>query len=378
MSHPEIIDNCKRIIIQYLIDTIGRGNIVSIILYGSVARNEESYKYVNGKLFLESDLDVLVVVKNIAIAVKSLIILRRLCKNISDELRKKWLLSSVNFSITTENRLLYARPNDFHLHLKLNGKVIFGKELIGLMPGYGYDRYKAIPISYLNRTIFGFLMLVVKSVALSGIIEGKVTVDGYNSILKSTRKLTLFMIRVIIIKDSIPLNPYDLTEIKTKKSLYEIKNYAIFDDLLNSYEDIKLRESKEDWSISEIQKCLVRVISQFNSTIAILTGINQPFVALPTKLIFGHFPFIRRLEYSVYIFLTNVTTTWTIGLFKFMIFIMLNPERIFEGYYDLFVSSPRLMKSAGELNNDSYQQRQSWLKQYNKTLKPWKYDVENL
>jgi predicted nucleotidyltransferase len=375
MSNPEIIDNCKKITVQYLIDAIGRGDIVSIILYGSVARNEESYKYMNGRLFLESDLDVLVVVKNRTTAIKWLIRLRRLCKDISDELRKKWLLSHVNLSITTEDRLVHAPPNYFHLHLKLNGKVIFGKELIGVMHSYGY---KDIPVPVLCRMLLGYMISLVRSVALSGIIEGKITINGYNSILKSIRKLTLFMIRAIIIKESIPLNPYDLSEIRTKKSLCEIKNSAIFDDLLNSYDDIKISESKEDCSMAEIHKCLVRVIGQFNSTIALLAGINHPFVTLPKKLIFGQFPFIRRLEYSTYIFLTNITTTWTIGLFKFMIFIMLNPEQIYIRYYELFASSPRLMKSAGEVNNDNYQQRESWLKQYNKILQPWKYDVIGL
>src|SRR5687768_8157406 len=128
MSHPEIIDNCKKITVEYLIDAIGRDNIVSIILYGSVARNEESYKNVNGKVFLESDLDVLVVVTNRAVALKWLIQLKRIGNIVTEKLRKKWLLSYVNLSITTEKRLLHAYPNVFNLHLKLNGKVIFGKE----------------------------------------------------------------------------------------------------------------------------------------------------------------------------------------------------------------------------------------------------------
>jgi hypothetical protein len=285
------------------------------------------------------------------------------------------LLSHVNLSITTEDRLVHAPPNYFHLHLKLNGKVIFGKELIGVMHSYGY---KDIPVPVLCRMLLGYMISLVRTITLSGIIEGKITINGYNSILKSIRKLTLFMIRAIIIKESIPLNPYDLSEIRTKKSLCEIKNSAIFDDLLNSYDDIKISESKEDCSMAEIRKCLVRVIGQFNSTIALLAGINHPFVTLPKKLIFGQFPFIRRLEYSTYIFLTNITTTWTIGLFKFMIFIMLNPEQIYIRYYELFASSPRLMKSAGEVNNDNYQQRESWLKRYDKTLQPWKYDVAGL
>jgi predicted nucleotidyltransferase len=375
MSHPEIIDNCKKITTEYLIDAIGRGNIVSIILYGSVARNEGSYKDVNGKPYLESDLDVLVVVKNKAIVVKSWIRLNGLCKNISDELRKRWLLSRVNLSITTEDRLLNGYPDDFHLHLKLSGKVIFGKELIGLMRSYEYDQYKEIPIPQLNRTIFGHMILLVRSIASSVIMQNNITTDGYNSILKSIGKLTLFMIRVIIIKDSIPLNPLDLTEIRTKKSLYDTNNSTLFDNLLDSYEDIKLRESKEDWTIFDIQECLVRVISQFNSTVAILTGINCPLINLPKNIIFGHFPFSGRLQYIMFILLTNVTTTWTIGLFKYMIIIMLNPEQIYLRFYDLFVTSPRLMRITGEVSNDNYQQRDSWLKLYHKSLKPWKYDI---
>src|SRR5574339_272022 len=153
MSRPEIIENCKKITVEYLIGTIGRDNIVSIILYGSVARHEESYKYVNGKPYLESDIDVLVVVRSKAVAVRLLIILKRLSNNITNELRKQLSLSHVHLSITTESRLLLTHPNYFHLHLKLNGKVIFGKELIGLMPSYGYDHYKEIPVSQLNRTV---------------------------------------------------------------------------------------------------------------------------------------------------------------------------------------------------------------------------------
>ena len=375
MSHPEIIDNCKKITVEYLIDAIGRDNLVSIILYGSVARNEESYKNVNTKVFLESDLDVLVVVKNNKVLVKTLIVLKRLGKIISNKLREKWLLSYVSLSFTTEERLLYAKHNSFHLHIKLNGKVIFGKELIKMMHNYGYDEYKKIPMSHLNRNIFGFMMLLVRSIKDSGFIDGNITTDGYNSILKSIRKLTLFMIRGLIIKDSIPLNPYDLTEIKTKKTLIDTNNSTLFNELLDSYDDLKLSESKEDYSISEMQKHMIRVISQFNLIIAILTGTNNPISGLSKKLIFGHFPVIRRLEYIIYIFLTNVTTSHTLGIFKYMLIVMLNPHQIYSSYYDLFVTSPRLMKSHSDESDDSYQQRESWLKIYNKTLQPWKYDI---
>jgi predicted nucleotidyltransferase len=379
MSHPEIIDDCKKITIQYLIDAIGRENIVSIILYGSVARNEESYKYVNGKLYHESDLDVIVVVKNRTVVIKSWLKLKNLCNKITDKLRKNSLLSNVNLSIMTQDKLLLASPDLLHLALKLHGKVIFGKELIALMPNYGYIEYKNIPVPSLCNMIFCHMMALVRTLVLSGIIEGKITVDGYNSVLKSIRKLTLFMVRAIILKDSIPLNPYDLSEIKRKRSLIQTKNSAIFDDLLDSYDDINLRNSKVNYSMAEIERCLVRVIKQFNSTVAILTDTKYPFDNLPKNLIFGHDPFIQRLVYGLqngtYLLLTNVHTGWSIGLFKYIIFIILRPEDITLRFYDLFLSSSSLIKSLSEESGANNQQRQAWMKLYKNTSKEWKYSV---
>jgi predicted nucleotidyltransferase len=375
MSHPEIIDNCKKIIIQYLIDAIGRENIVSVILYGSVARNEETYKCRDGKLYLDSDLDVIVVVKNRTVVIKLWLSIKNFSKRISEELRKNRSLSHVNLSIKTESGLLHASPNAFDLHLKVNGKVIFGKELISLMPNYGYEEYKNIPIPSLCNMIFCHMMALVRMLALSGIIEGKITVDGYNSVLKSIRKLTLFMLRAIIIKDSIPLNPYNLTEIKTKSRLIEIKNSEIFHDLLKSYDDIKSIDTKEDFCIAELERYLARVIRQFNSTIAVLTGIDYPFIALPKKLIFGHDPFIHRLQYGLqygtYILLVNLKTGWSIGLFKLIIFTILRPEDISLRFYDLFISSSNLVKSLDDGRSTNNQLRQSWVKRYNTSLQPY-------
>jgi hypothetical protein len=219
------------------------------------------------------------------------------------------------------------------------------------------------------------MIFVVRNIASSGILDGNITTDGYNSILKSIRKLTLFLLRVIIIKESLSINPLDLTEIRAKRNLYQSKS-SICSDLLNSYDEIKLCDSKEKCSMAELQKCLVRVIAQFNSTVTILTGINHPFVSLPKKLIFGQFPFIRRLEYSIYIFLINLETSLSIDLVKFIIFILRDSESIYIRYYYLFASSSNLINTTDNENqNDIFQQRRSWLKQYGKSLKPWKFDV---
>lgn len=378
VSHPEIIENSKKIIIQYLLDAIGQTNIVSIILYGSVARNEESYKYLKGKPYLESDIDVLVVVNNRTVVIKSWLGLKRLCKDISDELRKKWVVSDVTLSITTEDRLLHAPSGadlKFLHHLKKNGKVIFGSELIELMPNYEYNQ---IPLSFLQKMVFGQMTKLVKNLSASGVIEGKKTTDGYNSVLRSLRKLTLFMIRAIIIKDGIPLNPWNLTDIRSNRMLYQIKNSVIFDDLLKSYDDIKLSNSIEDCSVAELETRLRKVIEQFNLTIAILNGINYPFVTLPKKFI-GHTSLIQRLrygsQYGTYILITNIRTGWSVGLIKFIIFTLFRPEKIQLRFYELFLASVNLINPKNQDSSVVDQQRGAWLKQFDKCLQPWKYDV---
>lgn len=379
MSQPEIIQNCKNVIIEYLLDLIGQRNIVSVILYGSVARNEESYKYKGEKLYLESDLDVIVVVKNKMVVIKSWLILKRLCKAMSDKLRKNWVLSQVNLSITTENRLLHASPNAFDLHIRLNGKVIFGKELIPLMPSYGYNKYKDIPVPSLCNMIFCHMMAVVRNLASGGIIEGKVDVVAYDSILRSVRKLTLFMIRAIILKEGIPLNPYNLNEIKTKRPLCEIKNSVAFDDLLYSYDDIKSSDQGGNFSIDEISRCLDRVIIQFNTTVALLTGIKYPFTTLPKKLIFGTYTPVQRLRYALqhdtYLLVTNARAGWSTGLMKYIIFTLLRPEEITLTFYDLFVSSSYLIKTLNNNNSSNKLQREIWLKKFNRNFRLWKHGV---
>jgi hypothetical protein len=153
----------------------------------------------------------------------------------------------------------------------------------------------------------------------------------------------------------------------------------MFHDLLDSYDEIKLSDSKEHCSMAEIERYLVRVIIQFNSTVAILTGIDYPFVTLPKKLIFGQDPFIQRLQYGIqygeYLLLTNLYSGWSIDLFKHILFTIFRPEEIVLRFYDLFISSPDLIKSLGEGGSANKHQRESWVRVYNNTLNSWKFSV---
>jgi hypothetical protein len=220
---------------------------------------------------------------------------------------------------------------------------------------------------------------VVRNLALGGIIEGKVDVVAYDSILRSIRKLTLFMIRAIILKEGIPLNPYNLNEIKMKRPRCEIKNSVAFDDLLHSYDDIKSSDQGGNISIDEISRCLDRVIIQFNTTVALLTGIKYPFTTLPKKLIFGTYTPVQRLRYALqhdtYLLVTNVRTGWSTGLIKYIIFTLLHPEEITLTFYDLFVSSSYLIKTLNNNNSSNKLQRGIWLKKFNRNFRLWKHGV---
>src|SRR5437867_10394242 len=105
-----LINNFTKIILERIFCILGEENVISVILLGSVGRNQASYRYVDGNLFLESDMDLLVVVKRSAF-LKSLILIKRIANKLTSELRKKGLLSYVSLSVTTEQYLLNAPPS---------------------------------------------------------------------------------------------------------------------------------------------------------------------------------------------------------------------------------------------------------------------------
>jgi hypothetical protein len=266
--------------------------------------------------------------------------------------------------------LLHAPANVFYLAVKLTGRVILGKELIELMPTY---ENKDIPVTDLFNMIFAHMIHLVRVVALSGILEGKGTTDGYNSILKSIRKLTLFMLRALIVKAGMQLNAFNLNEIRKDKAL-QIKN-SIFAELLRSYDEIELNYPSEARLMGDVQKCILRVLEQFNRTISLLAGINYPLVTLPNKLTFHSSSLLRRLEYGMYLLVTNAHDDWNKDLFKLIFVTLVHPEDISLRFYNLFVSSVNLINCKSGGSDMESKHRQAWLRLYDKSLQPWKYDI---
>jgi hypothetical protein len=121
------------------------------------------------------------------------------------------------------------------------------------------------------------------------------------------------------------------------------------------------------------------VIFQFNSTVALLTGIDYPFVILPKKLIFGTYTPVQRLRYALqhdtYLLVTNLRAGWSIGLMRYIIFSTFRPEEITLTFYDLFVSSSDLIKNISNKNNSYVAQREIWLKRFKRNFQLWKHGV---
>src|SRR5919198_3587136 len=200
MLNSDIINECINVIVSYLFDFIGDKNIISVILTGSVARNQATYRYVKGKLALESDLDLVVVVKYVAI-IKSFILIKCLSKKVTSDLVKRGLIvSHVSFSVTTEKALLHSGPSIFYQDLSVNGKVIFGKDIRSSFRSYKINK---IPIQDLYRLLFNRMVESLEALVLSGALEGKLDEYSFDLIFKSLRKMNFALIQVMLIKEGI-------------------------------------------------------------------------------------------------------------------------------------------------------------------------------
>jgi predicted nucleotidyltransferase len=394
-SDSDIIHDCTTMILKYLFDFIGRGNIVSVILTGSAARDQASYKYIDGKPFLESDLDLVVVVKRFAI-IKSFILIKRLSKKLTLELKKKRLLSYVSFSIATEKVLLHASPSIFYQDLNLNGKVIFGTEKHSLLRKYETND---IPIQDVYRLIFNRMVESLEALVISGTIEKKITRDGFDLVLKRIAKLNFALIQAILIKEGFLIfNVFDLSKIMTENP-YPLKKISqILNSLIKSYEDIsRIRKIQKDYYIASIEECWLRVISQFNMILRILSGINGDDNAIPKLISKKEFLFedelsSQKIKSFIAIFLQYFEIRKTVDFLRFIIFtIRFGSDYVYFPLYELFLSSVILLKYADEENLGDYQRlsdsskakldrvysKKKWLESFNQYLKIWIFKTGN-
>lgn len=380
---PDIIDECLAIVQQHLFDVIGRKNIVSVIITGSVARNQATYKYIDGHLYLESDLDLVVVVHRMAI-IKSLILIKRLATRLNSELRKKYFLSHVSLSVTTEKQLLRAGPSIFYQDLNLNGKVVSGKQLCGALTHY---QTREIPAQDIYRLIFNRMVEALEALVSSGAIEKKITRDGIDLILEHMGKLTLALIQASLIKEGIlVLSSSNLRDLEFK-NFQHLQNSDILNELLASYAQVvNLRKTEGNCSVDEIEKYWVCVIRQVIITIERLACINNISPSSVAKL-FGCEGLGQRLRFSLIIFLQYCGLHSIIDLLRAIVYIIrFGSTHFYVLLYELFLASALVMMDYGKNTevifrpptyNDGkpfkVHDRQLWLKSFKEYLKAWKF-----
>jgi len=352
ISRHNIVEECKKIVFERLFNCIKRENVISVILYGSIASNQERYKSHDGKLWLESDIDLLVVVKSSTIR-RSGILLRGLSSKITKELKEKELcLSKIDCSITTEKRLLNAPPNLYYSHIKHGGKSIYGKDLVASMPDYSDSQ---IPNSDFLRSLMWSMIRSLESFIAVDFTKEKThnDDDSYHCLLVCLEKLTVRMIRVLLMKNDVYRNnwePLDINDLKVKVKLNRLEHSQIIDNLLKSYEELTLvinPENEKNLSLHDARKYWKRTLYQFNFTMKIF--LPHEIIAGPhsnskwiRSLLLGdkgvmpksklkRFIFARLLEINI---ITSASLRKTIGT-----------NYVYLSLYQHFLSSASLLSS---------------------------------
>ncbi len=374
MSWDALVEECKNIALKQLWDSIGRKSIVSLILYGSLARNEEYLSARDTRAYIESDMDLVVIIKNIDF-IKQMASLTSLSDRITHDLRSRHLLSKVSLIVTTERRLMNAKPSVLILELKFNGKVIFGKDVISLLPNYsGGD----VPVRHLIRYILPFMVRLLERFVQSYFDQNMPYYVNYDHGLKAMKKMTTGLIRAIVIKEGIPINPFNLNEIKGRKNQYHLEQAVLLESLFEIYEKLK-RATDTDYgpclSTDNMKEYWIEMINQFNLTVVALTG-NKDFAS--EKLLFGDtVKLTRRLQLGLYIsprFLGLKKTRYLIK--AVMLVITVGPDYSYLPLYRLFLSVPSLLGSDVGLRNngghqDEYGSRNTWKKSFDKNFEIW-------
>jgi hypothetical protein len=375
MSSSEIlrealINECKSVALKHLEYSFGRDSVVSLILHGSLARNQESYSLMNGRLYLESDIDLVAVIKKIDV-IKYMRSYRFLSERIKHDLKAKYLLSEVSLVVITEKRLQHAKPASI-LQFRYSGRVIFGKDVIRLLPHY---RHNEINLRELLRIVFSNMVRLLEHFANSAVRQHPSSQDDDNSVLKALQKMISILVRVIVIKEGIPANPYDLDEIRTRIRNKEfLERTELLGNLLKSYEALETaRNSPNRHPKSYIEKYWTRIVSLFSCTLVTLTG-NQRVRRDPSeKMLFGDVKLFRRIQLALYISPRFIgrNTIRDLGRAVSLV-ISLGPDYSYVPLYRLFLEIPMLLTADDEVNTKDLElTTKLWLKSFERNFHIW-------
>ena len=116
-------------------ETFG-ANLRAVVLTGSLARNEASYVYRDGKAILQSDVEAIVVLHDDA-PLPSRQGSRALCQLTGELLAARGVSVEVSFSVVHGAYLRHLPPYIYSYELRSCGMVLFGEPtILSLIPGY--------------------------------------------------------------------------------------------------------------------------------------------------------------------------------------------------------------------------------------------------
>jgi hypothetical protein len=366
-AREAVVNECKSVTLKHLEDSFGRDSVISLILHGSVARNRERYSYLDGKPYLESDIDLVAIIKRIDI-IKYIRSYRSLTEKITQDLRTKFLLSEVSLVVVTEKRLQHAKPSVFFQEFRSSGKVIFGKDVISLLPIY---RHNQIPVRELVRIIFSNMVRLLERFVNSEIRRETQDQSDYSSVLRSLEKMTSILVRVVLIREGIPVNPFNSDEIRIRHKEH-LENTELLGLLLETYEDIqRVIYSQNPCSRDDLKKYWANIVNLFSSTLVVLTG-NKEVISNPSeKMLFGDsVRLVRRLHLALYVSPRFYGSNTLGDLGKAMaLIVLLGPDYSYLHLYRLFLKIPLLLGTDYEANLEAM--KNLWLKSFEKYFKIW-------
>lgn len=384
MSLPtsKLVNEFIETILQYLFDNLGKNNIISVLLTGSVARGRPAHKYIDGKLFLESDFDLVVVV-NRRFIIKSLILIKKISTKLTSKLRNRGLLSHVSLVATTEAALRNSGPSIFYQDLHLNGKIIYGKNIIKTL--FDFEP-KQIPSYDVNRLLFNRMVELLEIFAANILNEEKNTRRGYELTLNFIEKLTFALIQSLLIKENILIfRGYNLDELPFEYG--QLKNKELLSSLVESYNELKNAiQDQENISISIIRKHVDVIIEQFRLTLDEITNIEDFSPDDVKKLFNVNENLGKKLRLSIILLLQYVNLLSISDLLYAIAYIIRHgSDHVYIHLYRLFLSSESLLKfmDVEEISKDSIKgssfvstsninNYKLWQKLFHRYFKIWK------
>lgn len=359
-------------ILQILFDNIGKKNLLSVIVTGSIARNQESYRKLNEQLFLESDIDLVIVVKRIAV-LKSLIQNKRLSEILTKKFRKKQLLSHVSLSISTEKSLFQSNPSIFYLDLILNGKIIYGKNILKILPHYEVNE---IPKSDISKLLFNRMAECMESVIPIIYLKKNPKQNEYSLTVSSIRKFIFTMIQALLIKENILLfNFSELIELKNQKLDYLTS--IITNDLLLIFDEInKILEFQKNISKETIENFWIKTTDLFDETFLRIFNTEKISSQLILSTMSDNNGFFQRVRISILLLLQYLKIKKNSEVFQIILYSFShNPYHVYTKLYKSFKSSSigiANMINSSRIENQKNESMIFSIKYFQKYLNIWK------